>query len=108
MKGNSCKSYDNFFKNFAHPTRFQIILALKNNPLSVTQLAKKTGLEQSQVSHTLKNMVQCNILEVKKKGRQRIYSLNKKTVLPLLQIVEKHVKKYCLRECPRLKNEKKK
>ena len=32
---------------------------------------------------------------IKKDGKKRIYSQNKETILPLLYLIEKHVKKYC-------------
>jgi hypothetical protein len=31
---------------------------------------------------------------VKRKGKKRIYSLNKETIIPLFQTIEKHVAKY--------------
>ena len=84
--------------NFANNARFKIIMALRNTELSVTDICKETNQEQSRVSHHLKSMSQCNILNVKQQGKKRIYSLNKETVLPILKLVEKHVKYYC-REC---------
>jgi len=91
------KSYNHFFMNFANKTKFDIIMALRNRPLSVLEIVKKVGKEQSAVSHDLRSLARCHILNSKKKGKQRIYSLNKRTVLPLLKIVERHVKKYCKR-----------
>lgn len=90
-----CSSFDSFFLNFANRTKLDIIFALKHTPLSVTEITKKTNLEQSKVSHNLKKLTQCNILTVKQKGKQRIYSLNKDTVLPMLNLVEKHVRHHC-------------
>lgn len=90
-----CPSYNNFFINFANKTKLNIILSLRNGPLNVTAIAKKVGEEESKVSHNLKKLNKCHVLDVKQKGRQRIYSLNKETVIPLLKIVEKHVKKNC-------------
>jgi hypothetical protein len=36
---------------------------------------------------------------MKKKGKQRIYSLNQETMMPLMKLVENHVKKYCCGSC---------
>ncbi len=94
-----CKSFDNFFLNFANKTKLDIILCLKEKPLSVTEIAKRIKEEQSKVSHNLRKLADCNILRVKQKGRQRIYSLNKETVLPMLRLVEKHVKNNCRGGC---------
>ncbi len=94
-------SYYPFFRNFANKTKFDIISALRAGPLSVTDIAKAISMEQSKVSHNLRKLNHCHILNVKQKGRQRIYSLNNETVAPMLKIVEQHVKKYCGRVCKR-------
>ncbi len=94
-----CGSFDSFFMNFASKTKLDIIFSLVNGPLSVMEIAKMVGEEQSKISHNLKKLSECNILMVEKKGKQRIYSLNKETVLPMLGLVEKHVKNYCTRGC---------
>jgi DNA-binding transcriptional ArsR family regulator len=67
--------------------------------MNVTEICNCLNQEQSRVSHNLKCMADCHFLTVKKKGKQRIYSLNKETILPLLNLVEKHVQKYCCKEC---------
>ena len=95
----SKKSYNNFFTNFAVRSKFDIIMALRDRPLSVNEIVKKVGGEQSAVSHNLKKLSTCRILRVKRDGKQRIYSLNKETVIPMLSLVEKHVRKYCLGRC---------
>ncbi len=94
-----CRSYEDFFKNFAHRTKFLIIMHLKEKPMSVNELSKKMGEEQSKISHNLAKLAQCNILTVTQRGKQRIYSVNRDTVLPVIKMVEKHVKKYCREGC---------
>ena len=93
-----CKSFDLFFQNFANKTKLDIILVLKEKRLSVNQIADKLGQEQSKISHNLKKLIQCNILNVEQQGKQRIYSLNRDTVLPMLKLVEEHVRHHC-NEC---------
>ncbi len=94
----SCKSIENFFLNFANKTKLDIILALKEQPLSVNQISEKLKQEQSKISHNLKKLVQCNVLNFEQKGKQRIYKLNKETVIPMLELVGAHVRGYC-KEC---------
>ncbi|MBS3077325.1 winged helix-turn-helix transcriptional regulator [Candidatus Pacearchaeota archaeon] len=84
-------SYENFFANFSNKTRLGILTALMDGPLSVSEIVDKVGGEQSNVSHHLESLRKCSILNVKKEGKKRIYSLNKKTVYPMLELVEKHV-----------------
>jgi len=85
--------------NFANKTKLNIILALENKPLSVNEITEKIKGEQSRISHNLRKLLQCHILDVKQKGKQRFYSLNSETVVPILKIVKKHVKKNCLKGC---------
>lgn len=84
------KSYHNFFNNFANKTKLDIILLLKEKPLSVSEISKKINAEQSKVSHNLIKLNTCNIVDVKKIGKNRIYSLNEKIVIPILELVSKH------------------
>src|SRR3989338_6765530 len=90
-----CDAVEVFFNNFAQKTKLKIILTLKDKPLSVSEISKQINEEQSKVSHNLKKLAQCNIVKAEQKGKLRIYSLNKETVLPLLQLVEKHVQGHC-------------
>lgn len=96
-----CTSYENFFINFANKTKFRIIMRLKDKPMSVNELSKVMGEEQSKISHSLSKLSTCNILTFEQKGKQRIYSVNKDTVIPVLQLVEKHVQKHCKGGCRR-------
>jgi len=89
------KSYNNFFMNFASNSKFGIIMALREGPLSVSEIARRIDEEQSAVSHNLANLSGCHILKV----RRRVYSLNRGTVIPMLETVEKHVKRYCPEGC---------
>jgi ArsR family transcriptional regulator len=94
-----CKSYNLFFMNFANKTKFDIVMSLMNKPLKVKEITERVNEEQSTVSHNLKKLSDCHILDVKKVGKERIYSLNKDTVIPMLKIVGRHVEKNCPRSC---------
>lgn len=90
-----CDAYHRFFQNLANPVKTQIIEELEKNPLSVKSISQKTGLEQSKISHALANLKFCNIVESKQNGKQRIYYLNKKTIVPILKIIDNHRTHYC-------------
>ena len=91
----SSNKYYGFFRNLANPLKIDIISILKEKPCSVTELVKKLKIEQSKLSHALASLKKCSIVQVKKLGKKRIYYLNKKTILPILKIIEKHEKTYC-------------
>lgn len=88
-------SYNAFFMNFANKTKMAIIVTLMRGSLSATEISSRINEEQSKVSHNLRKLSHCNIIDVERKGKNRIYSLNKETVLPMLDIVEKHVRNHC-------------
>ena len=88
-----------FFESIAPEMRVKILFTLKNKAMSVNELAAFLDEEQSKISHNLKKLTQCRFVDVEKKGKQRIYSINKDTVLPLLKLVEKHVKNHCCKGC---------
>ena len=91
----NCSSYDAFFETFSNKTRMKIIEALLKGSKSVNEICDYVNEEQSKVSHNLKRLMECNFLDVKQKGKQRIYSLNKETVIPIINIIEKHIGNYC-------------
>ena len=84
-----------FFETLGTKLKIDIIIKLKEKPLSVSELSEKLNQERSKVSHALISLLDCDFVNVKKDGKKRIYSLNKDTILPLLDLVERHVKKYC-------------
>ena len=87
--------YYPFFGNLANPLKISIITALKEKESSVLQLARKLKIEQSKLSHALSSLRCCSIVQVKQRGKKRIYSLNRKTILPILKIIDKHEEKFC-------------
>ena len=98
-----CPSYNLFFGTISNKVRMEILLLLKEKPMSVGEICQALGEEQSKISHNLKKLMDCNVVEFEKKGKMRVYSLNKETIIPILDLVEKHVKKCCKGVCPRVK-----
>ena len=94
-----CNSYNIFFKNFANDAKLSIIMCLQKKPMNVGRIARSVGQEQSAVSHNLQKLMLCKIVDVERKGKKRIYSLNKETIMPLLELVEKHRTTMCCNGC---------
>jgi len=84
-----------FFKNLANPLKTNIISSLKEKSKSVNELSDELKIEQSKLSHALINLKSCRIVTDKQEGKKRIYTLNKKTILPILKIIDKHRTNYC-------------
>ena len=96
-----CQSYNAFFETISSRIRLRILELLQARAMSVTEICKAVGEEQSKVSHNLKCLKDCHFLDVRKQGKKRIYSLNKETIVPLMKLVDKHVRCYCKEECKR-------
>ncbi|MAG39457.1 hypothetical protein CMI41_00615 [Candidatus Pacearchaeota archaeon] len=92
-------TYYVFFSNLSSPLRISIVEALKESPLSVSELSKKLKVEQSKLSHALSNLRCCNIVSVEQVGKKRVYSLNKETIEPILDLIDDHAKTFCSGEC---------
>lgn len=98
-------SYNIFFETISVPIRLKILYMLQSGPMNVTEICKKLGEEQSKVSHNLKSLTSCHFLTVEQKGKHRVYSLNKETIIPLMEIVEKHVSCFCNKNCEKCKKQ---
>ncbi len=99
-----CHSYTKFFDTIGNKTRLKILEILQVRPMSVTEICNTLSEEQSKISHNLRCLTECHFLDVKQQGKKRIYSLNKDTILPVMKLVDEHVKKYCCNDC-KMKNE---
>jgi DNA-binding transcriptional ArsR family regulator len=97
---NNASTYHIFFRNLANPLKINIISALKEKESSVGELSEKLKVEQSKISHALALLKRCKIVNSKQEGKQRIYSLNKKTIIPMLKMIDEHSKSFCkCKEC---------
>jgi ArsR family transcriptional regulator len=93
-------SFDHFFMTLGNKQRVRILqLLVDKGPLSVTAIAETLKVEQSSVSHNLKNLLLCHFVAVTQEGKERIYVINGDTVKPLFDGIERHVKKYCVKGC---------
>ena len=97
MKQSLRQPYKQFFGTVANQHRLDIIEALQQKPLNVTLLSKKTGCNQTTISHNLRRLEHCGFVFAQQSGRERTYSLNKKTIQPLLTLMHKHMNYYCRR-----------
>ncbi len=99
-------SYRLFFRAFSNNTRFEIIKLLRKDSKNVSEICKEVGFEQSRVSHNLKCLEACGFVNSEWKGKNKIYSLDKKHIIPILDNIDKHIAGYSkrLKSCGVLKN----
>jgi len=95
-------SYKMFFRALSNGTRFGIIRLLKRKgPRSVTMICRELGFEQSRVSHNLRSLVACGFVHSEWKGKNKVYSLDEKHIVPMLENIDRHIARYGkrLEEC---------
>jgi DNA-binding transcriptional ArsR family regulator len=95
MKKGLTETCYRFFTNLSNPTRLAALEQLMTKPLSVGELAKTLGQEQSMISHNLKPLLECNIIAIRKEGKRHIYTANKETLTPIFSAIENHAQKFC-------------
>lgn len=88
-------TYRLFFKAFSNETRLEILRLLRNGTSkNVTEIYETLGFKQSRVSRNLKCLADCGFVNVERNGKQRIYSLNRDTIYPMLGLIDRHIQKY--------------
>ena len=92
MKNASCSA---FFDTLATRSRLNLILTLRDRPKSVGEISKAIAVERTNVSHQLRRLRECGFVFERREGKKRMYSLNKETMIPILDLVEMHIRKYC-------------
>lgn len=96
-----------FFDLFASENRIKIIMSLWNKPKTVKEICEETGIEQSNVSHQLKLMQRCRVVNnVRKEGRKRIYALEA-CAREMIETANCHIKRHCGGKCDYLMERKK-
>ena len=84
-----------FFGTLDNKYRFKIINALRNEPKNVTEICKALNMNQTTVSHNLARLKTCGFVFVRNNGKERIYSLNSRTIKPLMKLIDEHMNTYC-------------
>ena len=79
--------------------RLHIINLLREESKNVTQICKSLNMNQTTVSHNLARLKRCGFVFVKNNGKERIYSLNSKTIKPLMKLIDEHMETYCKKLC---------
>ncbi len=87
-------SYTLFFKALSNDTRLRIIDLLRKGPRNATQIGEALHIEQSMVSHNLACLINCGFVSANQNGKNKVCSLNKQTVMPLLEITDRHIREY--------------
>lgn len=80
-----------FCKGMAHPKRILILNVLKDGEKSVSELAKITGIPQSNLSQHLGFMRQIGILQTRRQGLNVCYSIADYRITEACELVRKAI-----------------
>ncbi len=73
------------FKLLGDPTRLKILLTMEKGEKCVHEIAEEIDHEISNISHHLRRMKDQNLVEVRREGRHKYYSLKDEHILSILK-----------------------
>ena len=79
------------FKVFSDSTRIKILYNLMEGELNVGEIAVKLQMNQSAVSHQLKELKQSDLVKVRRDGKSMYYSLADDHVESIIKIGLEHI-----------------
>ncbi|HBU11724.1 MAG TPA: transcriptional regulator [Clostridiales bacterium] len=82
----------NLFKMLGDPNRLKIVCALMGTRMCVAHLAAYVGMEQSALSHQLRNLKQAGLVKSEKQGKQVFYSLDDEHVSGMIEQAAAHAR----------------
>lgn len=89
-------AYKIFFGTLFSESRLKIINLLRSGRKNVSEIMNKTRMNQTAVSHDLARLKKCGFVASEVKGKFRYYKLNEETIKPLMEIIDKHMSRFCV------------
>ncbi len=80
-----------FFKVLGDETRVRIIFLLRENPLNVTEIARRLNMEQSAISHQLRILYHHRVVTYVRSGQERIYEILDNHIYEILAQASEHL-----------------
>lgn len=79
------------FKAFGDSTRIRILLLLQEKEASVNEIANELNMNQSAISHQLKNLKHSKLIKNRRDGQTIYYSLDDDHVYKIIEMGLAHV-----------------
>lgn len=79
------------FKVFGDNTRIKILWTLFDNEICVADIAEKTSMSQSAISHQLRILKQARLIKARRDGKNTFYSLSDEHVKRIIEQVMIHI-----------------
>lgn len=84
----------NIFRALGDPTRLRIFQTLSeaSEPLHVTGICERTGLEPNLVSHHLQCLKNCALVEAERDGRKKFYEVSRPEAVELVALADECIR----------------
>lgn len=89
-------AYKVFFGTLVSEPRIKMINLLRKGEKSVSEIVSELKMDQTSVSHNLARLKKCGFVDVEVKGKFRYYKLNRTTIKPLMDLIDKHMNLHCI------------
>lgn len=89
-------AYKIFFGTMVSESRLRIINLLRKGEKNVSEITSALKMDQTSVSHDLARLKNCGFIRPEVKGKFRYYSLNEKTIKPLMDLIDEHMVGNCI------------
>ncbi|MEX2017299.1 MAG: metalloregulator ArsR/SmtB family transcription factor [Candidatus Pacearchaeota archaeon] len=89
-------AYKIFFGTMVSESRLKIINLLRKGKKNVSEITDELKMNQTAVSHDLARLKKCGFVNAEINGKFRYYKLNKETIKPLIELIDKHMSLYCI------------
>lgn len=84
-----------FLKCLANETRLNIIQLLEDRELCVCDIMEELDKEQSLISHHLRSLRGCGLIERRREGKKLMYSISDPSVVEFLSKAEELGREFC-------------
>jgi len=82
------------FKAIADPTRLEIIEFLKKGEKCQCEIHPELEKSQSTISQHLKILIDCGIIEMRRDGQKKIYSIKEPDILQMIELIDDLITKH--------------
>ena len=89
-------AYKLFLNTLSSQPRLRILTLLRKRSMNVSEIIEKLKMSQTHVSHNLNRLKSCGFVKDKVKGKYRYYEIDKKSIKPILNLIDGHMNNHCL------------